>query len=49
MAAVWEMAKSAFLSIRMGGPMNGIGISLADPLMSSEIAAFPRSVQLFPA
>jgi|GEM_PF-5152058 len=43
------MAKAALLSISMGGPMNGTGMSLTGAAISSEIAASPPSVQVFPA
>jgi len=49
MAGISAMAKSAFLSISMGGPMNGTGMSITGPFINVEIAAASPSVQVFAA
>src|SRR6476646_4882429 len=44
MAGISAMAKPAFLSTSIGGPMNGTGMRLTGSLINSEIEA---SVQVF--
>ena len=43
------IAKPVFLSISMGGPMNGTGRCSARPLIIFMIEASSASVQVFPA